>query len=150
MLLLGVATGAQAASLTAFLQGASPGGRPGVGFALSIPVFTEVISLEGEYARARKEEGGSPSFTFLSGNLLIVSPAEILRLRPYFVAGLGLYRQSLESARETSIGTTEGLGVFLRLAGPLHARLDYRTIQLRGNPLEENQKRFYGGLSLRF
>jgi len=42
------------------------------------------------------------------------------------------------------------LGLFLHLSGAVNLRLDYRAIQLQGKPLQESQKRFYGGLTLRF
>jgi hypothetical protein len=138
-----------AGGLTGFIQNASPHGRPGIGFALSLPLFTEIVSLEGEYSRSR-EEDRSPSLTMWSGSLLLTLPAEILRLKPYFVIGVGFYRQSFESISETSLSTQQGFGTFLRLAGPAHLRLDYRAIQLKGDPLQENQKRFYGGITLRF
>ncbi|MFQ5792380.1 MAG: hypothetical protein ACE5JI_18075, partial [Acidobacteriota bacterium] len=114
-----------------------------------IPLFTEMLSLEGEDARSREEEG-SPSLTLVSGSLLLISPVEIVRLRPYFVSGLGIYRQISGGLKETSVAATEGLGLFFRLGGPLEGRLDYRVVQLRGEPLEEKQKRFYAGLSLHF
>jgi hypothetical protein len=140
---------ARAGGLTGFVQRASPNGRTGIGFALSVPMFTEIISLEGEYSRSR-EEDASPSLTIWSGNLLITSPVAVLRLRPYFVLGLGMYRQSFLDVQETSLATSEGFGVFLHVTGPANLRFDYRTIQLQGDPLQEGQKRFYAGLTLRF
>ena len=140
---------AHAGSVTGFVQRASPNGRSGIGFGLSVPVFTEIISLEGEYSRS-SEEDASPSLTLWSGNLLLTSPIAVLRLRPYFVMGLGMYRQSFLEAQETSLATSQGLGLFLHLSGAVNLRLDYRAIQLQGKPLQESQKRFYGGLTLRF
>jgi hypothetical protein len=140
---------ARAGGLTGFVQRASPNGRTGIGFALSVPMFTEIISLEGEYSRSR-EEDASPSLTIWSGNLLITSPVAVLRLRPYFVLGLGMYRQSFLDVQETSLATSVGFGVFLHVTGPANLRFDYRTIQLQGDPLQEGQKRFYAGLTLRF
>ena len=131
------------------MQRASPNGRSGIGFGLSLPVFTEILSIEGEYSRA-SEEDRSPSLTIWSGNLLIVSPVSVLRLRPYFVMGLGMYRQSFLQVQESSLATSQGFGVYLHLTGPVNLRFDYRTIQLQGDPLQEGQKRFYTGLTLRF
>ena len=71
---------AEAGGVTGFIQRASPNGRSGIGLGLSLPVFTEIISIEGEYSRA-SEEDRSPSLTIWSGNLLIVSPVSVLRLR---------------------------------------------------------------------
>jgi hypothetical protein len=85
-----------------------------------------------------------------SGNILLVSPIEIIRLRPYFGTGFGVYRQSLGTESETSFATLPGFGVFLRLAGPIHGRIDYRAIRLKGEALQLNQKRFYGGVTLKF
>jgi hypothetical protein len=140
---------AKGIGLTAFLQSASPGSRGGVGFAIGIPLITEIITLEGEYSRTGESET-IPSLTTWTGNVLIVSPLEIVRLRPYFATGFGIYRQALASASEFSFVTSPGLGTFLRLSGPLHGRFEYRSIRLRGDPLQANQKRFYAGLTIRF
>ena len=140
---------AEAGGVTGFIQRASPNGRPGIGLGLSLSVFTEIISIEGEYSRA-SEEDRSPSLTIWSGNLLLVSPVSVLRLRPYLVMGLGMYRQSFLQVQETSLTTSQGFGVYLHLTGPTNLRVDYRTIQLQGDPLQEGQKRFYSGLTLRF
>jgi len=149
VLLLASTPRAQAGGITGFFQRASPNGRSGIGFAVSFPLFTEILSLEGEYSRSQ-EEDASPSLTLWSGNLLLTSPIEVLRLRPYLVFGLGMYRQSFAEARETSLATARGLGVYVHLSGPANVRLDYRRISLQGDPLQEGQKRFYGGLTLRF
>jgi hypothetical protein len=140
---------AKGIGLTAFLQSASPESRGGIGFAVGIPLFTEIITLEGEYSRTGESET-VPSLTIWSGNVLIISPVEIVRLRPYFATGFGIYRQALASASELSFTTTPGFGTFLRLSGPLHGRIEYRMIRLRGDPLQANQKRFYAGLTIRF
>jgi len=140
---------AQSIGLTAFLQSASPGSRAGIGFAIGVPLFTEIITLEGEYSRTGETET-APSLTTWTGNVLIVSPVEIIRLRPYFATGFGVYRQTFASASEFSFATTPGFGTFLRLSGPLHFRFEYRLIRLRGDPLQTNQKRFYAGLTVRF
>ena len=57
---------AGAIGLTGFLQNASPGSRAGIGFAISVPLFTEIITFEGEYSRARAKVE-SPSLTIWSG-----------------------------------------------------------------------------------
>jgi hypothetical protein len=119
LLALSASSSARAASITGFLQSAYPEGRFGTGFAVSLPLLTEVISLEGEYSRTG-EKDANPSLVLWSGNLMLVSPAAFAGFRPYLVGG------------------------------PLHFRFDYRVIQLRGDPLQQSQKRLYGGLSLRF
>jgi hypothetical protein len=139
---------AKGIGLTAFLQSASPGSRGGIGFAVGIPLITEIITLEGEYSRTGESET-APSLVTWTGNVLIVSPVELVRLRPYFAAGFGVYRQAFASASELSFATTPGFGAFLRLSGPLHGRFEYRVIRLRGDPLQAEQKRFYAGLTLR-
>lgn len=138
---------ASAVGITGFIQGAWPGSRAGIGFSVGIPLFTEIVTLEGEYSRVG-QEGVFPSLTVWSGNILLVSPIELIRLRPYFATGFGVYRQTLASESELSFATTPGFGVFLRLAGPIHGRIDYRVFRLRGAPLQGNQKRFYAGLTL--
>jgi hypothetical protein len=139
----------EAAGITAFLQRATPEARGGIGFALSIPIFTQIITLEGEYSRAG-EEGESPSLAIWSGSVLLVSPIEVIRLRPYFATGFGFYRQAMGAESETSFTTLPGFGVFLRLGGPIHGRFDYRVVKLRGEPLQGSQKRYYAGMTLRF
>lgn len=140
---------AHAGGITGFFQRASPNGRSGIGVGLSVPVFTEIISLEGEYSRSQ-EEDASPSLTMWSGNLLLTSPIAVVRLRPYLVFGMGMYRQSFLEESETSLATSRGLGLYVHLSGPARLRFDYRAIQLQGDPLQEHQKRFYGGLTLQF
>ncbi len=137
------------AGITAFAQIASPGIRSGSGFAFAVPLLTEIISLEGEYARS-PEGDTSPSLTLASGSLVLVAPFELIRVRPYFVTGFGIFRQKKDFDTETSMATMEGFGLFLRLGGPLHGRFDYRILQLQGTPLQEKQKRMYAGLTLRF
>jgi len=137
------------AGITAFAQIASPGTRGGSGFAVAVPLLTEIISLEGEYARSR-EGDSSPSLTLAGGSLVLIAPFELIRARPYFVTGFGIYRQKKDFDNETSLAAMEGFGFFLRLGGPVHGRFDYRILQLRGTPLQEKQKRIYVGLTLRF
>ena len=149
VMLVSTASRTEAGGLTGFFQRASPNGRSGIGLAVSLPVFTEILSLEGEYARSQ-EEVDSPSLTLWSGNVLLTSPISVVRLRPYLVFGLGMYRQSFLESQETSLATAQGLGLYVQLSGPASLRLDYRRIQLQGDPLQERQKRFYGGLHLRF
>jgi hypothetical protein len=81
---------------------------------------------------------------------LLTSPISILRLRPYLVFGMGMYRQSFLEVQETSLATSRGLGLYVQVSGAANLRFDYRSIQLQGNRLQEGQKRFYGGLTLRF
>ncbi len=146
---LGGTPPANAIGLTGFLQNASPNSRAGIGFALSVSLFTEILTLEGEYSRARAEIT-SPSLTIWSGNILLVLPVEVVRLKPYLATGFGVYRQLAADASVTSFCTMPGFGTYIRLVGPLHGRIEYRFIQLRGNPLQGNQRRFYGGLTLKF
>jgi hypothetical protein len=149
LVFISCATSSEGAGITAFLQSATPGSRGGVGFAFAVPLITEIITLEGEYSRSQEKEA-FPSLTVWSGNILLVSPIEVIRLRPYFATGFGIYRQALGAASEVSFATTPGFGVFLRLGGPLHGRLDYRVIKLRGEPLQGDQRRFYAGMTFRF
>jgi hypothetical protein len=148
-MVLGGTPSADAIGLTGFLQSASPHSRPGIGFAVSVSLFTEILTLEGEYSRARAETT-SPSLTVWSGNILLVLPVEVVRLKPYLATGFGVYRQLAADASETSFCTLPGFGTYIRLAGPLHGRIEYRFIRLRGSPLQGNQRRFYGGLTLKF
>jgi hypothetical protein len=138
-----------AATLTGFLQGASPQARFGYGWAVTLGLLTDVVAVEAEYGRA-VEEPGVASLVLLNGSLVVSLPFEVSRIRPYVTTGLGVYRQSLRDSRETSLATSQGVGLWLRLRAPAYARFDYRVLQLGGAPLQERQKRFYAGLSLRF
>lgn len=149
LVVLGTSPAARAASITGFLQGAYPEGRFGTGLAVSVPLLTEVVALEGEYSRSSEQET-SPSLTLWSGNVLVVSPVAFAGFRPYFAGGLGYYRQRFGTVEESAFATSQGFGTFLGFGGPLHLRFDYRFFRLQGEPLQEDQKRFYGGLSLRF
>lgn len=140
---------AWAGGITAFVQNGSPGPRAGIGFALGLPLFTEVLTLEGEYSRTR-ERDNAPSLVIWSGNIVLISPLEFARLRPYLASGFGVYRQNLADRSETSFATLPGFGTFLRLGGGFHGRIDYRIIRLRGQPLQTDQKRIYVGVTLRF
>lgn len=140
---------AEAGDITAFLQGGSPGSRSGTGFSVGLPVFTEVIGLEGEYS-VTGSTLDSPSLRIWSGGVRLTAPVELLRLRPYFLLGAGIYRQSDAVQTATAWTTTQGFGTFLRIIGPLHGRIDLRFFQLGGDDLQGRQRRLYFGGSLRF
>lgn len=147
VLLVGT-TSAEAADLTGFLQGGWPGGRSGVGVSVGLPVITEMFVVEAEFSNAGSSLGVS-AFRSFAGSLRLTLPSEIGRFQPYVILGLGLYRQEPLSGG-TSLASSQGGGSFIRLLGPLSARVDVRFFQLRGAPAQGRQQRFYVGGSLRF
>jgi hypothetical protein len=110
-----------------------------------------VVGFEFEYATTNEDLiGGVPELRTGMGNLLIQTPIAIARIRPYFTAGGGAYRERLGTLTETQIGVNSGGGVKVSLAGPLRLRLDYRLFKLRGTPLHSTVHRLYAGANLAF
>lgn len=138
-----------AGDISAFLQGGWPGGRSGTGLAFAMPIITEVFAVEGEYASSGSSFDAA-GFRAFTGSVRLSLPDDIARFRPYVALGFGLYRQSRSSLGETSIVSLQGGGTFIRLLGPLAARVDVRFFQLRNAPFSSRQRRLYVGASFRF
>lgn len=149
-LLLTVLTRPAAADLTGFLGlNTSVDSRAVRGAALGTGLL--VFGFEFEYATNGEDlPNGAPALTTGMGNVLIQTPVEVLRMQPYVTTGGGLYRETLGTRRDTSVGFNTGGGVKITLAGPLRLRLDYRVFRLGKDAIASPAHRVYAGLNLRF
>ena len=68
----------------------------------------------------------------------------------YVGTGGGVYRERLRTDQETAFLLNTGGGAKINLAGPLRARVDYRVLNLKGNPRHSTVQRLYAGLNLAF
>lgn len=122
------------------------------GFAGGISLL--IVGFEGEYASAGEDEtDGLSSLTTYSGNVFAQTPFPIIGMRFYATTGVGVYREELDaiSHEETNVVFNTGGGVKISLLGPLRARLDYRVLKLRGEPLRDSVvHRIYAGINLAF
>ena len=142
---------ATAGDLCVFMSTGSPTtewGR-GYGAALSSTWF-DVIDFEADAERLTGEplgpwsELGMHSFT---ASVLLAPP--VGRLTPYGGLGLGLFRQTLGSESDTGRLRAFILGVKLRL-GVVVLKVDYRRIDLTGEPLLEIETRLAVGAGISF
>ena len=138
------------ADITVFLGSVpTPSHRLVTGAAVGISLL--VVGVEFEYAGAGESgDGTAPALRTGLVNGLIQTPASFGRVQLYATAGVGLYRETLVNESETSVAVGLGGGVKISLAGPLRLRLDYRVLQLRGEPLHDRVHRVYAGLNLKF
>lgn len=122
------------------------------GFAGGVSLL--IVGFEGEYAQAGEDESeGLPSLSTYSGNVFVQTPFPIAGMRLYATTGVGAYRERLEATghSETNLVFNTGGGAKITLLGPLRARLDYRVLKLRGEPLRPSTvHRLYAGINLAF
>lgn len=139
------------ADVTAFL-GVSPTGATRLARGAAGGAGLVVVAFEVEVMRlAEGDPGdGAPALSTGMANLLVQTPLEVSRVQFYGTAGAGLYRETLASRRETSVGVNLGGGAKIRVAGPLKLRLDYRLFRLQGAPAHDLYHRFYAGATLGF
>ena len=71
-------------------------------------------------------------------------------LLPYATAGLGYYRERLDAHQESAMAFNSGVGVKIKIFGPLMGRADYRVLKLRGESLYGTVHRVYSGVHLAF
>ena len=136
------------ADLTGFLgTTTTPSSRHAAG--VSFGVTLVIVGFEGEYsATAEDDAAGSPALKTGSGNILLQVP--FLAVQPYFTAGAGVYHETLGGNSSTGAASNIGVGVKIRVAGPLRVRLDYRTFKLSSGARYSQVNRFYAGLNLAF
>lgn len=139
------------ADVTAFL-GVSPTGSSRLARGVAGGAGLVVVAFEVEVARLSEGDpgDGAPALSTAMANVLVQTPLEVSRLQFYGTAGAGVYRESLDAQRETSVGVNLGGGVKIRLAGPLKLRLDYRMFRLQGSPERDLYHRVYAGATLGF
>jgi len=110
-----------------------------------------IVGFEVEYARTREDPtSGAPSLTTGMANVLLQTPVPIFGLQPYVTTGAGLYRETLGTRQDTSLGVNLGGGVKIVLAGPVRLRIDYRLFKLGSDALYSPAHRVYAGLNLAF
>ena len=141
------------ADATAFIGALTTPERQQVrGFAGGVSLL--IVGFEGEYAQAGEDESeGLPSLTTYSGNVFVQTPFPIAGMQLYATTGAGAYRERLEAVghSETNLVFNTGGGAKISLVGPLRARLDYRVLKLRGEPLRPSVvHRLYAGINLAF
>jgi opacity protein-like surface antigen len=139
-----------AADATVFLGvNTTPANRPLRGLAVGAGFL--VISFEFEYANTSDDPAATaPSLKTGSGNALIQTPFMIHGVQPYVTAGVGFYREQLQTRTDTSYAPNTGAGVKIALAGPLRLRVDYRVFKLGSGALYTPAHRLYAGLNLKF
>lgn len=149
-LCLGAAVAPASADLTGFVGVATePSSRPALGAAIGFRIL--VVGFEVEVMKASEDlEEATPSLTTGMGNVMLQTPRLAGGLQLYGTVGAGVYRERLDEATETHVGTNIGGGVKIGLAGPLQLRFDYRVFALAGDAIASNPKRFYVGATVGF
>ena len=129
---------------------ATPSNRVTKGFAIGAGLL--IVGVEFEWASIAEDTfKAAPVLKTGMGNVLLQTPIPLAGMQFYVTSGAGGYRERLGTThKETNIGFNTGGGVKVSLLGPLKARLDYRVIKLRGNPLYSKVHRVYAGINLGF
>jgi hypothetical protein len=146
LLVLVPARPAQALEAVVFLSNASPSELWGGGIGASLTsTWFKIVMFDAELARQNYEVG--------EGRLLSFSVAACLapsfgRLTPYAGFGVGLHRQTFDTASDNDTHTSLVAGAKLRL-GLLVIRAEYRTFEL-GGTLPTMDHRLYAGAGISF
>jgi opacity protein-like surface antigen len=139
------------ADLTVFIGATTtPANRQVRGAALGMGLL--VVGFEFEYADTTDNTDTflkAPSLKTGMGNVLLQTPVAFYGFQPYFTTGAGLYRETLGTHQDTSVGFNTGGGVKVSLAGPLRLRVDYRVFKLGSGALYSPAHRIYAGLNLK-
>ena len=133
-----------------FIVGANqtPSSRSVKGFALG---GGGMIATEFEYANNGENlEEATPGLRTFMGNVLVQTPFAVAGFQPYATAGIGYYRERLDTHQESALAFNSGVGMKVKIFGPLMARADYRWLKLRGEPLYPAVHRVYSGIHLAF
>ena len=126
----------------------TPSNRSVKGFALG---GGGMIATEFEYVNNGENiEEQTPGLRTFMGNLLVQTPFVVAGFQPYATAGIGYYRERLDTHQESAFAFNSGVGVKVRIFGPLMGRADYRVLKLRGEPLYGTVHRVYSGFHLAF
>jgi opacity protein-like surface antigen len=138
------------ADLTGFIgANTTPANRPTRGVAIGMGLL--IVGFEFEYANTSDDpSAGAPALTTGMGNLLLQTPVALMGIQPYVTAGGGVYRETLGTHEDTSLGVNTGAGVKVSLVGPVRLRIDYRVFKLGSGALNSPAQRIYAGLNLRF
>lgn len=147
-LVLGTAAPAHADFTFIIGSNNTPSGRTVKGFALG---SGGMIATEFEYANNGEDiDESTPGLRTFMGNLVVQTPFPVAGFQPYATAGIGYYRERLDTHQESSIGFNSGVGIKRNIFGPLRVRFDYRVLKLRGEPLYGTVHRVYSGVHLAF
>ena len=133
-----------------FIVGANqtPSSRAVKGFALG---GCGMVAMEFEYAsNGENLSEVTPALRTFMGNMLVQTPFAVAGFQPYATAGIGYYRERLDTHQESALAFNSGVGVKVRIFGPLMARADYRVLKLRGESLYGTVHRIYSGVHLAF
>ena len=126
----------------------TPSNRSVKGFAIG---GGGMIATEFEYAsNGENLEKVTPALRTFMGNLLVQTPFAVAGFQPYATAGLGYYRERMDTHQESAFAFNSGVGVKTKIFGPLMVRVDYRVLKLRGEPLFGTVHRVYSGVHLAF
>jgi opacity protein-like surface antigen len=138
------------ADLTLFLgANTTPANRAVRGASLGMSLL--IVGFEFEYANTPDDPTvAAPSLTTGMANLLVQTPVAFLGLQPYVTVGTGVYRETLGTHVDTSLGVNTGGGVKISLIGPVRLRVDYRVFKLGSGALDSPAQRIYAGLNLNF
>jgi hypothetical protein len=151
LLLLGLAAPAYADFTFIIGSNRTPSSRTVKGFAVG---GGGMIATEFEYVNNGEdlddEDGPTPGLRTFLGNVLLQTPFPIAGFQPYGLVGTGIYRETLDTHRETAWAFHTGLGVKRRVFGPFMVRFDYRVLNLRGEPLHSKVHRVYTGFHFAF
>jgi len=138
------------ADATLFIGGTTtPSTRTTKGFAFGLGLT--IVGVEFEYASTGEDiASGAPHVRTGTGNVYVQTPIDVASMRFYATTGAGVFRETLGLHQETSLALNTGGGVKISLVGPLKARVDYRVLRLRGNPLYSTLHRVYAGFNVSF
>ena len=126
----------------------TPDSRSLKGFALG---GGKMIAFEFEYANnGQNIAKGTPGLRTFLGNALVQTPFAVMGFQPYASVGTGMYRETLDTHKESAWSFNSGVGVKTSIFGPLKFRVDYRVLKLRGEPLFSTVHRVYTGVHLTF
>jgi hypothetical protein len=126
----------------------SPNHRSVRGFAIGASML--VVGFEFEVANIREDEAlHEPSLRTTSANVF-AQTFNISGIQLYVGTGVGYYRERLGNDEASGVLLNTGGGAKVKLAGPLRVRVDYRILNLRGNPQHAKIQRVYAGLNLAF
>lgn len=151
VLMLAIAHAAPARADATIFVGANttPENRAVKGFAIGAGLL--IAAFEFEYAATSADAAvNAPSIKTGAGNALLQTPFTIRGVQPYVTAGIGIYRERLDTYSRTGFAPNTGAGVKIALAGPLRLRVDYRMFRLGSGALYSPAHRVYAGLNLKF
>jgi len=148
-LVFGLSAKPALADITGFIgANTTPANRQVRGAAAGIGLL--IVAFEFEFANTTDDPlASAPSLTTGSGNILFQTPVAFFGFQPYFTTGAGLYRETLGTHQDTSVGFNTGGGVKISLIGPIRLRVDYRVFKLGSGALNSPAHRIYAGLNLK-